>query len=124
SAEAKYVRSHALSLSQPNFDFYLFMTPDNPFMPDSIRDAIVPGAAAEYFEDPETPDGVLLTRDNYDMGINSEDAVRETLRGVLAANGRVSEHVEYEISYVYGETRSKIVEINNRLEEQWLAAVD
>src|SRR5690349_7772177 len=32
SAEAKYVRSHALSLAQPTYDFYLFMTPDNPFM--------------------------------------------------------------------------------------------
>ncbi len=53
------------------------MTPDNPFMPQSIRDAIVPGAAADYFFDPENPgapaapDGVLLTRDNYDLGINA-----------------------------------------------------
>lgn len=124
SAEAKYVRSHAMSLAQPSYDFYLFMTPDNPFMPDSIRDAIVPGAAAEYFEDEEVPDGVFLTRDNYDIGINAEDAVRETLRGVLAANGRISDHLEYEVSYVYGETSNKIVEINNRLEEQWLAAID
>lgn len=124
SAEGKYVRSHAKSLSQPTFDFYLFMTPDNPFMPDEIRDAIVPGAAAEYFEDPETPDGVLLTRDNYDMGINAEDAVRETLRGVLAANGRFNDRLQYEISYVYGETRSRITEINNRLEDNWLDAID
>ncbi len=34
-------------------------------MPQSIRDAIVPGAAATYFEDPDTPDGVLVTRDNF-----------------------------------------------------------
>ena len=124
SAEGKYVRSHARSLSQPSFDFYLLMTPDNPFMPQSIRDAIVPGAAAEWFEDPETPDGVLLTRDNYDMGINAEDAVRETLRGVLAANGELTDNLEFEVSYVHGETRSRIVEENNRLEENWLAAVD
>jgi outer membrane receptor protein involved in Fe transport len=124
SAEAKYVRSHAMSLAQPTYDFYLFMTPDNPFMPDAIRDAIVPGAAAEYFEDEEMPDGVFVTRDNYDIGINAEDAVRETLRGVLAAKGRISDHLEYEVSYVYGETRNKIVELNNRLEEQWLAAID
>jgi outer membrane receptor protein involved in Fe transport len=124
SAEAKYVRSHALSLSQPTYDFYLFMTPDNPFMPQAIRDAIVPGAAAEYFEDPETPDGVQVTRDNYDMGINTEDTLRETLRGVLAANGDLSDHLRYEVSYVYGETRSRIVENNNRIEENWLAAID
>ncbi len=124
SAEAKYVRSEALSLAQPTYDFYLFMTPDNPFMPDSIRDAIVPGAAAEYFEDEETPDGVLVTRDNYDMGINTEDTLRETLRGVLAANGTLSDHLRYEVSYVYGETRSRIVENNNRITDNWLAAID
>ena len=124
SAEAKYVRSHALSLAQPTYDFYLFMTPDNPFMPDEIRDAIVPGAAVDWFGDPDAPDGVLLTRDNYDMGINTEDVVRETVRGVLAANGRINDQLEYEISYVHGETRSRIIENNNRLEENWLAAVD
>ena len=124
SAEAKYVRSQALSLSQPSYDFYLFMTPDNPFMPQEIRDAIVPGAAAEYFEDPDTPDGVLVTRDNFDLGINTEDTLRETLRGVLAANGDLSDHLRYEVSYVYGETRSRIVENNNRLEENWVDAID
>ena len=124
SAEAKYVRSHALSLAQPTYDFYLFMTPDNPFMPQAIRDAIVPGAAAAYFEDPDSPDGVLVTRDNFDMGINTEDALRETLRGVLAANGDLSEHLRYEASYVYGETKSEIVENNNRLEDNWLEAID
>ncbi|HET9864269.1 MAG TPA: TonB-dependent receptor [Steroidobacteraceae bacterium] len=124
SAEAKYVRSRALSLAQPPFDFGLFMTPDNPFMPDEIRDAIVPGAAAEYFEDPDTPDAVLVTRDHFDLGINTEEALRETLRGVLAASGDLSEHLRYEASYVYGETRSRIVERNNRVEDNWLAAID
>jgi iron complex outermembrane receptor protein len=84
----------------------------------------VPGAAAEYFEDPDSPDGVLVTRDNFDMGINTEDTLRETLRGVLAANGELSDHLRYEVSYVYGETRSRIVENNNRLEDNWLAAID
>jgi iron complex outermembrane receptor protein len=124
SAEAKYVRSHALSLAQPTYDFYLFMTPDNPFMPQAIRDAIVPGAAAEYFEDPDSPDGVLVTRDNYDLGINTEDTLRETLRGVLAASGELSDHLRYEASYVYGETKSEIVENNNRIEANWLEAID
>jgi outer membrane receptor protein involved in Fe transport len=124
SAEAKYVRSHALSLSQPTYDFYLFMTPDNPFMPQEIRDAIVPGAAAAYFEDPDSPDGVLVTRDNFDLGINTEDALRETLRGVLAVNGDLSDRLRYEASYVYGETRNRIVENNNRLEDNWLEAID
>ena len=124
SAEGKYVRSHAYSVAQPSYDFYLFMTPDNPYMPQVIRDAIVPGAAAAWFEDPETPDGVIVTRDNYDLGVNAEDTLRETLRGVLAANGTLSDHLSYEASYVYGETKSKIVTVKNRFEDKWLAAID
>jgi outer membrane receptor protein involved in Fe transport len=124
SAEGKYVRSHAYSVAQPSYDFYLFQTPDNPFMPQSIRDAIVPGAAVDWFGDPEAPDGVIVTRDNYDLGVNAEDTVRETLRGVLAANGTVSDHLRYEASYVYGETRSRIVELRNRSEDRWAAAID
>ena len=124
SAEGKYVRTRAFSVAQPSYDFYLFMTPDNPYMPDVIRDAIVPGAAAEYFEDPDAPDGVLVTRDNYDLGVNAEDTLRETLRGVLAANGTLSDHLQYEVSYVYGETKSRIVTVNNRFEDKWLAAID
>jgi iron complex outermembrane recepter protein len=124
SAEAKYVRSQAFSIAQPSYDFYLLMTPDNPYMPDSIRDAIVPGAVQEFFGDDSLPDGALLTRDNYDLGVNGEDTTRETLRGVLAANGTISDHVSYEASYVYGETKSRIVTENNRIEDRWLAAVD
>ena len=124
SAEGKYVRSQAFSVAQPSYDFYLLMTPDNPYMPDVIRDAIVPGAAQAFLEDDSLPDGVLITRDNYDLGVNGEDTVRETLRGVLAANGTVSDHLSYEASYVYGETKSRIVTKNNRIEDRWLAAID
>ena len=124
SAEGKYVRSHAMTVAQPSYDFYLFMTPDNPYMPQQIRDAIVPGLASELWWGEDGPDGVIVTRDNYDLGVNAEDAVRETLRGVLAANGHLSDHLEYEVSYVYGETKSEITEINNRYEDRWLAAID
>ncbi len=123
-AEGKYVHTRTRSLSQPTYDFYLFVTPENPFMPQSIRDAIVPGAAATYFEDPDTPDGVLVTRDNFDLGINLEDVTRETLRSVIGANGRISDHAHYEISYVYGQTKSRVLTRGNRLEAQWQAAVD
>jgi len=124
SAELKYVRSHAMSIAQPSYDFYLFMTPDNPYMPQEIRDAIIPGLASELWWGEDGPDGVILTRDNYDLGVNAEDTTRETLRGVLAANGALSDNLEYEVSYVYGETESEITEINNRREDRWAAAVD
>jgi outer membrane receptor protein involved in Fe transport len=125
TAEGKYVRTKSYTIAQPSYDFYLFMTPDNPYMPDSIRDAIIPGAAAElWWGDPEGPDGVILTRDNYDLGVNGEETTRETLRGVLGLNGSVNDHLRYEASYVYGETKSDILTINNRLEARWAAAYD
>lgn len=124
SAEAKYVRSQAFSVAQPSYDFYLFMTPDNPFMPDVIRDAVQPGSGEAWFEEPGAPDGVIVTRDNFDLGTNGEDTTRETLRGVLALNGTVSDHLRWEASYVHGETRSEIIEQNNRNEDRWLAAID
>ena len=125
SAEAKYVRSQGFSIAQPTYDFYLLMTPDNPYMPDVIRDAIVPGAAQAFLgDDLVAPKGALITRDNYDLGVNGEDTTRETLRGVLAASGNLSDRLRYEASYVYGETKSKIVSVNNRITDRWLAAID
>jgi iron complex outermembrane receptor protein len=124
SAEGKYARTNAYSVAQPSYDFYLFMTPDNPFMPQAIRDAIVPGLAADLWWGEPGPDGVIVTRDNYDLGVNAEDTTRETLRGVLAANGDVSDNLRYEVSYVHGETKSEIVSVNNRFEDRWLAAMD
>ncbi len=123
-AEGKYVHTSTETLSQPTYDFYLFVTPENPFMPQAIRDAIVPGAAAAYFEDPDTPDGVLVTRDNYDLGINLEDVTRETLRSVVGARGEISDHLKYEVSYVYGQTKSRVLSRGNRLERRWQAAID
>ncbi|KPL66826.1 TonB-dependent receptor [Erythrobacter sp. SG61-1L] len=123
-AEGKYVRSRSETLSQPTFDFYLFQTAENPFMPQSIRDAIIPGAAAEWWFGEPSPDGVLVTRDNYDLGINTEQVTRETWRSVVGAKGAISDHLNYEISYVYGQTKSRVLSRGNRLEAQWQAAID
>ena len=123
-ADAKFAEVHARSLSQPNFDVLQFINADNPFIPQSIRNAIVPGAAATYFGDPNQPDGVLVTRDNFDMGINSEETRRRTVRGVLGASGTLSEHLRYEASYVYGVTNARIETKGNRVTPRWLAAID
>ena len=124
SAEGKYVRTRATTIAQPSYDVYQYLQGDNAFMPDVIRDAIVPGGMAAWFEDDEVADGILVTRDDYDLGVNSEQTTRDTLRGVLAANGTVNDRLSYEVSYVYGETKSQIVERRNRDEGRWQAAID
>ncbi len=123
-AEAKYVRTSTHTLSQPTFEIELYQSVENPFMPQVIRDAVIPGALQAYFEDDSLADGVTVTRDNLDLGYITEDVDRDTLRGVIGARGELSDRLRYEISYVYGETSSTIYERNDRLTAQWLAAVD
>lgn len=123
-AEAKYAESHAFSFAQPTFDYYLLQTPDNPFMPQAIADAIVPGAAAAFFGDDSVPDGALVTRDNFDLGINGEDDKRKTSRGVIGAKGQISDHAHYEVSYTWGQTKTDINFVNNRITNRWNAAID
>ncbi len=122
--EGKFVRSRAYSLSQPAFDLKLLLYPDNPFMPDVIRNAIVPGAAAEFMGDPDQRDAVGMNRDDFDLGINTEEATRDTLRGVAGLTGKLSDHLKYEVSYVYGQTWSRLRQFNNRNTAKWIAATD
>ena len=122
-AEGKYAEVSARTQAQPTFDVYQFIAADNPYIPQSIRDAIVPGEAANWFGAP-SPDGVLVTRDDYDLGINFEDTQRRTLRGVIGANGQINEHARYEVSYVYGQTKVRVNSRSNRITSHWLAAID
>ena len=114
-AEGKYVRINAFTLVQPSFDFYTFLTPDNYYLNKRF------GAAA--------PIGALVNRDNFDMGVNTQRAKRETYRGVLGLRGTLSEgehsgNLNYEVSYVYGRSSSVVTSGNTRLTDRYYAAVD
>ena len=110
-AEGKYVRATAFSVGQPSFDFFTFIAPDNAFLNDRF------GAGA-------APDGALLSRDNFDLGIRGERNRRETLRGVIGADGELSDNARYEISYVYGQTKSRNVQTSNLIADRYFAALD
>lgn len=111
--EAKYANVKAYSLAQPTFDYYLQVNPDNPYMPQSIRDAIDP--AVGYAQ---------ATRDNFDLGQRGERITRQTYRTVLGAKGDLGGGLSYDISYVFGETRVTNHFINDRYTDRWLAAID
>jgi len=123
-AEFKFAHSKSLSYDQPTFDYYMAFTPDNPFMPDAVRSAIIPGIGAAVFEDPSVPDFALMVRDNFDLGVRGERNKRDTIRSVVGVEGDVSEHLRYELSYVYGQTKVKSLALNNRYNDRFFAALD
>ena len=114
-AEGKYVHINAFTLVQPSFDFFTLLTPDNYYLQRRF------GAAA--------PIGALVSRDNFDLGVNTQAAKRETYRAVLGMSGALTDgdrsgHLRYELSYVYGRSWSTVTSGNSRLTDRYYAAVD
>jgi iron complex outermembrane receptor protein len=124
--EAKYVTTKNFSFAQPSFDFFTTIQADNPFIPAAIRNAIVPDALSlGIFGDVGfLPDGVLISRDNFDLGVRGEYAERDTYRGVIGFDGQLTDNLKYEISYVYGQTKTRFLSTNYRLEDRYFAALD
>lgn len=117
--EAKYANTKTEFQSQPTFDYGLFIPIDNPYIPASIlAAATAPGGIANAI------DGVLVARDNFDLGYILRDIERETYRGVVGFRGDINDHLSYEASLNYGRTIENNNEINNRINERWFAAID
>ena len=110
-AEGKYTRSRAFTISQPTFDFFTYLTPENPYLTGLLGAGTAPG-------------GALVTRDNFDFGIRGDTSEREVLRGVLGIDGKLSDRLRYELSYVYGRSTAVTTGANNRLTDRYYAALD
>ncbi|KKW91162.1 TonB-dependent receptor plug domain-containing protein [Sphingobium chungbukense] len=110
-AEGKYAATRAYSVSQPSFDFFTYLQPDNAYLIDRF------GAGT-------APYGALVTRDNFDFGIRGETVKRETKRIVLGFDGEISDHLRYDISYVYGETKVRYRQTANLIGDRYFAALD
>ncbi|MCP1468553.1 outer membrane receptor protein involved in Fe transport [Sphingobium sp. OAS761] len=110
--EAKYVKNRTFTLAQPSFDFYTYLTPDNPYLQDRFA-----GIA-------DTSEGALISRDNFDLGVRGERNDRETMRFVGGFEGDISDHAKYELSYTFGQTKSKILLTDYRIGDRYFAAVD
>ena len=119
-AEGKYVRSRAFTISQPSFDFFNYVSAENPYIPASIRAAITEGNLADF----GLPDGVLYSRDNFDFGTRDERVNRSLYRGVFGFEGDISPHARFDVSYVYGENRTTFYSPNQRLTDRFFAALD
>jgi outer membrane receptor protein involved in Fe transport len=113
-AQAKYARVDSKSEGQPTFDFTILTPLDNPFLPESVRSAAIANGN----------DVVIVNRDNLDIGRRGEDNRRETYRGVIGLTAKLFDNVEFEASYVYGESDSTIRQTRTRFNDRFLAAVD
>lgn len=121
--EQKYVITDATSFGQPTFDLFLAINPDNPFIPPNI--AAAAAGAGDVAEDFGLPAGtVLVTRDNFDLGVRGEDIHRETYRGVWGLEGDINEWLSYNAAYVYGVVDAETVALNNRYNDRFAAALD
>ncbi|OHB34884.1 MAG: hypothetical protein A2882_05135 [Phenylobacterium sp. RIFCSPHIGHO2_01_FULL_70_10] len=124
-ANVKYNNAKTSFTSQPTFDYGIFVPIENPFIPGSIRaDAIAPGGFADPGTDTGLPPGVLVARDNFDLGQVRRDIERETIRTVVGFEGDLSPAISYNVSYTFGKTTEENDELNNRNNLRWFAAID
>ncbi len=127
--DVKYAYGRSFSESQPTFDYTVFVSAENPFIPAALRDQIIPGigdALSESFGLPAgaIPDGVAIGRDNFDFGLRGERNRRETIRSVVGFNGELNDWLNYEVSYVYGQSKVRTLATNNRFNDRFFAALD
>ncbi len=108
--EGKYVKSHSDTLSQPSYDFYTVLAPDNFYLNEKF------GALA--------PGGALVSRDNFDYARSKYSLNRELWRGVIGAEGDLSDHLRYDVSFVYGRSTQKSTTTNARIADRYYAALD
>ncbi len=117
--EAKYTQSQTEFFAQPSYVYGLFTSLDNPFIPAAARaDALAPGGLGRSLG------GVLLARDNFDLGIQNYDITRETLRGVIGLEGDLTENISFEASYVYGRADQEQIARNVIINDRFFAASD
>ena len=125
-AELKYVHSNSDFVGQPSYDYGLYVPIDSPLLPASaVADF---NAAAATGDDIATelglPPGVLIARDNFDLGSIAWDLARETTRGVVGLRGNITDNISYETSLNYGFSSQTQRGSNVRINERFFAATD
>jgi iron complex outermembrane receptor protein len=118
--EAKFVQTETGFYAQPSYEYGLFVTTDNPFIPENVITDPVYGA--------EAPGGfgdfILVARDNFDLGTQNYDVSRETVRIAGGAELKLSDTLRLEVSAVHGKAKQDLFAHNVRINERFLAATD
>jgi outer membrane receptor protein involved in Fe transport len=109
-AEGKYVSSTAYTYAQPTYDFYTTLFEDNAFLNQRFGAGVVGDA--------------MISRDNFDFGIRRYELERELWRTVLGAEGEITPHLNYDVSYVFGQSTQRSTNRNDRISDRYYAALD
>jgi outer membrane receptor protein involved in Fe transport len=67
---------------------------------------------------------IVFNRWNYDAGARETRLSKRTFQAVLGAQGDLSDHVQYDASFTYGEMRRRSTVTNDRMYDRYLAAMD
>ncbi|MBV1917438.1 MAG: TonB-dependent receptor [Sphingomonadaceae bacterium] len=117
-AEGKFVSTEAYTEGQPNFEGGSLLLADNAYIPASVRAVLPPFPPGQII-----PIG-LAFRSHFDFGRTSQRSKRETWRGVIGADGDISDTISYEVAYTYGQTKNRFVGGNARIADRYFAALD
>ncbi|WP_242116947.1 TonB-dependent receptor plug domain-containing protein [Sphingomonas lacusdianchii] len=114
SVEGKFVQSEVTSFSGYGGNYPATIALDNPFIPASILTAARAAGLTS----------VDISRNNFDIPRRGERDRRRTWRGVVDISGRLTDHASYDVSYTYGRTDVRATKLNDRLNTQFLNALD
>ena len=93
---------------------------DNPFIPSTV-----PRAPFIADDGIGTPNDILtMGRDNFDLASRSALDARELYRTVAGLRGDLTDNINYDISFVYGEVETALTLPNTRIEDRFYAALD
>lgn len=110
-AEAKYVKTFAWTESQPTYDLYTILNGDNAYLIDKFGAGLASG-------------GALFSRDNFDFGQRRYELDRNLFRGVIGANGAITDHLNYDASFVFGQSTQRSTNYGDRISDRYYAAID
>jgi len=115
----KFAQVDSKSTGQPAFsDAVPILVNENPFVPDSIRNAANAAGAGTVF----------ISHDTFELGLRAEDIRRRTYRVAAGLEGELSafgfEDLNFNLSYVYGRLDEKFFAANNLVLDRFYAALD
>jgi outer membrane receptor protein involved in Fe transport len=123
--EAKYVNAAGATYAQPTYDFFTYLAPDNAYLNQRFGSQIAAiEAACDPADAPCFTGSYIAGRDNFDFGIRRYSTKRDTYRAVAGLDGKLSDHLRYELSYTFGQVESTGTNQGDRLTDRYFAALD